>query len=261
VVNGTPISISAVRQAAIQAAGAAQLSVMIDFVLIEQAATKAGVTVPDDAVNAQIAKMKAGLPPGQSFDDALEMHNVALSSLQNQIRHRLMLEKLVQQRTAVPPMAHVREILVATAPTQRGTDLHEPHSDADALAIVEQIRAKLKAGKSFSDLVAQYSEDPLTRSQGGDLGVIWNATDGFNNAIWPSIETLRVGQVTRAPVKTAIGYILAQLVSTSANPLPSDEAMYSARAAQYRQEELNHDIKRLLDRLHAQATITRYALN
>jgi hypothetical protein len=100
-----------------------------------------------------------------------------------------------------------------------------------------------------------------TRSQGGDLGVIWNGTDGFNNAVWPSVETLRVGQVTRAPVKTAIGYILAQLVSTSANPLPSDKAMYSARAAQYRQGELNHGIKQLLDQLHAQATISRYAFN
>jgi foldase protein PrsA len=261
VVNGTSISISAVDQAAIRAAGAAQLSIMIDFVLIEQAATKAGVTVSDEAVNAEIAKMKAGLLPGQSFEDALKMHNVSLSSLENQIRHRLMLENLVQRKTAIPPMAHVREILIATAPTQRGTDLHEPHSDADALAIVEQIRAKLRAGKSFSDLVTEYSEDPLTRSQGGDLGVIWNGTDGFNNAVWPSIETLRVGQVTRAPVKTAVGYVLAQLVSTSADPLPSDKDMYSDRTARYRQNELNHDIKQLLDQLHAQATITRYAFN
>jgi hypothetical protein len=37
--------------------------------------------------------------------------------------------------------------------------------------------------------------------------------------------------------------------------------MYSARAAQYRQDELNHGIKQLLDQLHAQATITRYAFN
>jgi foldase protein PrsA len=261
VVNGTPISLSAVDQAGIRAAGAAQLSILIDFVLIEQAATKAGVTVSDDAVNAEISKMKVGLPPGQSFDNALEVHNVTLRSLENQIRHRLMLEKLVQQTTRIPPMAHVREILIATALTQRGTDLQKPHGAAEALAVVEQIQARLKAGKAFSDLAAQYSEDPLTRPLGGDLGIIWNGTDGFNNALWPSVEHLQAGEVTQAPVKTAIGYILAQVVSVSAKPLPSDKAMYSARVAQYRQNEVNHGIKQLLDRLHAQATITRYAFN
>jgi parvulin-like peptidyl-prolyl isomerase len=205
--------------------------------------------------------MKAGLPPGQSFEDALQAHNVPLHSLQSQIRHRLMLEQLARRRTELPPMAHVREILIATAATQRGTDLREPHRGADALAIVERIQAQLKGGKSFADLAVQYSEDPLTRSGGGDLGIIWNGTDGFNNTLWPSVEHLRAGQVTQAPVKTAIGYILAQVVSVSTSPLPSDQAMYAAHAAQYRQNELNNGIKQLLDQLHAQATIARYAFN
>lgn len=260
-VNGTPICMSALDQAGIRAAAAAQLSVLIDFVLIEQAAKKAGITVSDDGVEAEISKMKAGLPPGQSFDDALKVHNVSLRSLESQIRHRLMLEKLVQQNTKIPPMAHVRELLIATAPTQRGTDFHKPHSDPDALSVVRQIQAQLKAGNSFSDLAARYSEDPLTRSLGGDLGIIWNGTDGFNNALWPSVEHLQAGQVTRAPVKIPIGYILAQVVSVSAEAPPSDRAMYSARAAQYRQNELNRGIKQLLDQLHAQAIITRYAFN
>jgi foldase protein PrsA len=259
VVNGTPISVADVDRAAIQAAGPAQLSILIDFVLIEQAATKAGITVSENEVNGEISKMKAGLPPGQSFDDALEMHNVSLPALEDQIRHRLLLQKLAEQRIAIPPMAHVCIILIATAPTLRGTDWRKPHGTADALAIVEQIQAQLRAGTSFSDLATKYSEDPLTRSHGGDLGIIWKGTDGFNDAVWPSVENLRGGQSTPAPIKTAIGFILAQVVSTSADPLPSDMALYSNCAAQYRQHVVGPEVMDLLDQLHAQANITQYA--
>ena len=234
---------------------------MIDFLLIEQAATKAGVTVPDDDVNAEISKMKGGLASGQSFDDALKMHNVSLPALKNQIRHRFMIEKLARQSMTIPPMAHVREILIATAPTLRGVDLHKPHSAADALAIVKQIQAKLQAGKSFSDLAARYSEDPLTRSKGGDLGLIWKGTDGFNGTVWPSVENLRAGQVSPAPVKTAVGYILAQVISTSADPLPSDKAIYSVSADQYQRNNLNQAIMQLMEQLRKQATIKKYAFN
>jgi parvulin-like peptidyl-prolyl isomerase len=172
-----------------------------------------------------------------------------------------MLEKLVQQQMAIPTMAPVREILIATAPTQRGVDMHKPHSVANALALIKIIQSKLKAGESFAYLATHYSEDPLTRSQGGDLGIIWTGADGFNNAVWPSIENLRSGQITSAPVKTSIGYIMAQVVSTSANPLPSDEAMYSAGVAQYRRNALDQDVPEFMDHLRQEATITKYAFN
>ena len=261
VVNGTPISVSDVDQAAIQAEGAAQLSIMIDFVVIDQAATKAGVVVSDDEVNAEISKMKGGLAPGQSFEDELKRHNVSLPALENQIRHKLLLQKLAEQRIVIPPMRHVREILIATAPTLRGTDLRKPHSAADALAIVKQIQAQLKAGRSFTDLATRYSEDPLTRSEGGDLGMIWNGTDGFNDAVWPAVENLQPGQVTAAPVKVRAGYLLAQVVSTSADPIPSDKVMYSDCAARFRQHVLNPEVMDLLDQLRSQATINKYAFN
>ena len=63
-----------------------------------------------------------------------------------------------KSRLLVPEKRHARHILIT------GKD------DAAARAQAEQVLAQVKAGKDFGDLAKQYSQDPGSAQNGGDLG-------------------------------------------------------------------------------------------
>ncbi|HJF27802.1 MAG TPA: SurA N-terminal domain-containing protein [Acinetobacter lwoffii] len=78
-------------------------------------------------------------------------------------------------------------------------------SDAEAKKLAAEVAAKINAGTSFAQAAAQYSEDPESKSKGGEIAVyeagVFGAT--FDQAV----ASLKSGQVS-APVKTENGYHL-----------------------------------------------------
>ena len=92
------------------------------------------------------------------------------------------------------------------------------HSEADALKLANQINQELKQGKSFEALVAQYSEDDVSKALKGKL-------EGYSVGIFgdtfdQAVLGLTDGQVS-APVKTEAGYHLIRLdKSVAAEALP-----------------------------------------
>jgi peptidyl-prolyl cis-trans isomerase D len=102
----------------------------------------------------------------------------------------------------VPSRRRARHILIAI----------DAHRDAAAaLKRADEVLAKLKAGASFGELAKQYSDDPGSAAQGGDLG--WTERSAFAGAMEPfakALFSMKVGEVS-APVKTQYGYHLIEL--------------------------------------------------
>jgi parvulin-like peptidyl-prolyl isomerase len=122
---------------------------------------------------------------------------------------------------------HARHILVAirtpepaATPTPEGgptpdpnaptpTPAPEPRDEAQALARIIEVQQKLAAGEDFAALAAQYSDDPGSAVQGGDLG--WFARDqGLVKEFEDAAFALAVGQLSE-PVKTQFGYHLIKV--------------------------------------------------
>lgn len=84
-----------------------------------------------------------------------------------------------------------------------------PEGDEDVLARATDLLARLDAGEDFAALAAELSEDPGSRSLGGDLG--WNErgvfVPEFEEALF-ELET--IGQYTQ-PVQTQYGYHVIRL--------------------------------------------------
>jgi parvulin-like peptidyl-prolyl isomerase len=143
----------------------------------------------------------------------------------------LLRQKLYDQVTAdVPTVAEqvrARHILVAirapepiatptpvggptadpNAPTPAPT--LEPRDDAQALVRIIEVQQKLGAGEDFAALAAQYSDDPGSQSQGGDLG--WFArAQGLVQEFEDAAFGLETGKVSD-PVKTQFGYHLIRV--------------------------------------------------
>src|SRR5207247_189352 len=80
-----------------------------------------------------------------------------------------------------------------------------PGEEADraARAKAEELLRRIRAGEDIANLARQYTDDPATKAQGGDLGYFARGTmlDAFERAAF----TLEVGEVSE-PVKTEVGY-------------------------------------------------------
>ncbi|CUU22931.1 peptidylprolyl isomerase SurA [Duffyella gerundensis] len=98
---------------------------------------------------------------------------------------------------------HARHILLKPSPIM---------TDAQARAKIEEIAADIKSGKtSFVQAAKNFSDDPGSANQGGDLG--WTSPEVFDPAFRDALLRLQKGQIS-APVHSSFGWHLIQLMDT-----------------------------------------------
>jgi peptidyl-prolyl cis-trans isomerase D len=80
--------------------------------------------------------------------------------------------------------------------------------DATALKLAQDVLAQVRAGKDFGALAQQYSQDPGSAHNGGDLG--WAERGAFVAPFADALFNMSVGEI-RGPVKTQFGYHIIRL--------------------------------------------------
>ena len=80
-------------------------------------------------------------------------------------------------------------------------------SDEQAAELIEEIQSKLDS-ESFEELAKEYSDDPGSAAQGGDLG--WAEPGLFVPEFESALFSMNVGEIS-APVKTDFGYHLIRM--------------------------------------------------
>jgi parvulin-like peptidyl-prolyl isomerase len=129
---------------------------------------------------------------------------------------------LVAIRTPAPTATPTTEGGPTATPTAEGaptaTPTPEPRDDAQALALITEIRQRIDAGEDFAALAKQYSDDPGSKEQGGELG--WFARDmGLVKEFEDAAFQLQAGEISQ-PVKTQFGYHLIKVLERDpARPL------------------------------------------
>ncbi|EBF2919843.1 peptidylprolyl isomerase SurA [Salmonella enterica subsp. enterica serovar Virchow] len=98
---------------------------------------------------------------------------------------------------------HARHILLKPSPIM---------NDQQARLKLEEIAADIKSGKTtFAAAAKEYSQDPGSANQGGDLG--WATPDVFDPAFRDALTKLHKGQIS-APVHSSFGWHLIELLDT-----------------------------------------------
>ncbi|WP_261912291.1 peptidylprolyl isomerase SurA [Salmonella enterica] len=98
---------------------------------------------------------------------------------------------------------HARHILLKPSPIM---------NDQQARLKLEEIAADIKSGKTtFAAAAKEYSQDPGSANQGGDLG--WATPDIFDPAFRDALTKLHNGQIS-APVHSSFGWHLIELLDT-----------------------------------------------
>ena len=180
------------------------LDAMIDQTLIEQAAARDGVSVPEEQADQEMARLVGD--NSTQFDDWLKANGLTREAFKSQLQ-RQMLSAALQEHvlgTESPTVeqVHARHILVAT--------------EAEAMDLL----LRLRAGEGFAALAKQYSQDNASSDNGGDLGF-------FPRNVMPlEIEAvafgLSPGQMSGI-VKTDFGYHIIEILEKDpARKVPDD---------------------------------------
>ena len=131
------------------------LDQIIGRALMHQLADQAGITIAPDEIEAEVAIVQAQVLQGEGVDWATFLAN---SNLTEELVYELITDDLLMQALAdqlggsnVAEFVHAAHILVETE------------------EIAQEVLDKLDDGEDFAALAAEYSMDPGSKDQGGDL--------------------------------------------------------------------------------------------
>ncbi len=213
------------------------LRVLIDNEIMLQKAEKLGLLATDADVDAKVNEMKSPYTQ-EEFQKQLGARKMSVDDLKGQIRRELSIEKLFNKeiRSLInitdqdikdyynankanfnlpEPQVHLAQILVTPAddPTVRNLKNDKAKSDAQAKEKILMIQQRLRGGEDFGALATNFSEDPQTAANGGDLGFLGESTlDKANPELRKLIMSLQAGAVSNI-VKTQEGYRIFRMLS------------------------------------------------
>jgi peptidyl-prolyl cis-trans isomerase SurA len=216
---------------------------LIEREIVEQRAAKMNLTATTEEVDAKIAEMKAPYTEEQ-FNDRLKGSGQTLEDLRRNVRRGLTIDKLInkeinskvtvsdsdvsayynQHKTEynlIEPRYHLAEIRVTDIPSQQPVNLQgsKATTDAEAKKKIQALKNRLDAGEDFGTLAMNYSEDPETSSNGGDMGFHYESEMRPDPTVFAAITKLKAGQVTDilplldAQTKKPAGYAIYKLIS------------------------------------------------
>ncbi|WP_109482673.1 peptidylprolyl isomerase [Paraburkholderia sp. C35] len=219
VVNGTPIPKSRADALIAQLVQQGQ-----------QDSPKLQQAVREELVNREILMQEAireGIPskPDVKAQVAVAQQTVVLRALiENQMKQN--------QPTDAEVKAKYDELVKQIG----GKEYHLHHILVDNEQQAKDLIAKIKAGASFEDLAKQYSKDPGSGKNGGDLD--WSDPKAYVPEFAAAAEKLQKGQMTDQPVHTQFGWHIIRVDDVRQTPPPPFEQVKAQIAQQMQQEKL-----------------------
>ena len=230
---------------------------LVDFEIAKAYAEEQGITVSESDVNQEIETIKdqiseqaqaQGMSLGreEAFTQALQQAGLTEEELRAQLRDQLPVQK-VQERVAGDAEASQEEVerfyeenkeLQFTTPEQRCA--RHILFNKDQRAKAEEVEGQLQNGADFAELAKEFSQDPGSAENGGDLGCLGQGetVPNFEEALFNAQEGEIVG-----PVETEFGYHVIEVTDIreqSTQPLSEVEGQIREQlAADIQAEEFN----------------------
>jgi foldase protein PrsA len=249
-VDGHTISRKEVENVAVHRYGQEVLDRLIDNYLIDREADRLHVTVSEAAIDKQVQALVDAIKP-KTLEQGLEAHHQTLAELREDIRQRLLGSKLAALSSAPGHFVHAHAIFIGM-----DSDSAPKSSAGGALAQITAIQKQLAAGAHFDDLAKQYSQDPVLRKRGGDIGILFEGCPGDPAVIEAALK-LQPGMTADSPVKTAFGYYVIMVSSTDDKHPADEDKLYSDAETQDEMNRGGRMLPEYLRGLRARAKITQ----
>lgn len=199
-----------------------------DFATLNVKADPSAVKLTDDEVKAYYDEhAKELMTPDQVIIDYVELKKssffdqVAVKDEDLEAAYQKEIANLSEQRRA----AH---ILI---------EVNDKTTEAQAKAKIDEVQARLAKGEKFDALAKEFSQDPGSANNGGDLG--YAGPGVYDPAFEKALYSLSKDQVSE-PIRTDFGYHLIKLLGVEAPEVPTlaslkDKLTRELKAAQVEQ--------------------------
>ncbi|CAH0310775.1 Peptidyl-prolyl cis-trans isomerase D [Pseudomonas koreensis] len=199
-----------------------------DFATLNVKADPAAVKLTDDEVKAYYDEhAKEFMTPDQVIIDYVELKKssffdqVAVKDEDLEAAYQKEIANLAEQRRA----AH---ILI---------EVNDKTTEAQAKAKIDEVQARLAKVEKFEALAKEFSQDPGSANNGGDLG--YAGPGVYDPAFEKALYSLSKDQVSE-PIRTDFGYHLIKLLGVEAPEVPTlaslkDKLTRELKAAQVEQ--------------------------
>ena len=219
---------------------------MIEDEILQQRAAKLNLAASEDDVNAKVTEQKAPYTQ-EEWDKQLKQRNLTVDDLKRDWRRSLTKTKLLNKEieskinitdseisgyyathkaefNLIEPQYHLAWIVTSGLASQQTSNLqnNKASGDADAKKKIQTLHNRLDSGEDFGTVAMNFSEDPNTNSNGGDVGfVAESALQQRDPAAFSAISKLRPGQITdilpayegAGPGRRTIGYAIYKLIA------------------------------------------------
>ncbi|MBL8228195.1 MAG: peptidylprolyl isomerase [Bryobacterales bacterium] len=213
------------------------LRTMIDNEVMLQRAEKMNLMATDSDVEAKFNELKTPYTQ-EEFQKQLNARNMTVEDLKAQLRRDLSITKLINKEITSKiiildkevtefynsnksafnfpePRVHLAQILVTPRPdpTVRNLKGDKATTDEQARKKILLLEARARGGEDFSMLAQNFSEDPSTAANGGDLGFIGESSlEKANPDLRKLVMSMQPGQVSQ-PMRSEEGYRILKMIS------------------------------------------------
>jgi peptidyl-prolyl cis-trans isomerase D len=124
--------------------------------------------------------------------------------------------------------------------------VNDPKEDAAVKLKAEGILKRAQAGEDFAKLAKEFSQDPGSAAQGGDLG--WSERKIFVGPFADAAFSMKVDAIS-GPVKTQFGYHILKLDGIQPPTVKSFEASKAEMETEYKRNEAERQFNNAQDQL------------
>jgi peptidyl-prolyl cis-trans isomerase SurA len=245
------------------------LDEMITTKAQQLAAKSSGIKVTDEEVDEalQTIASRNSITVGQ-MREILQRQGTSFSGFRESIRKQLEEQKFHQQALSSQVQVTDSEIDDYLSVYGQSTQMRtvnqakvrhillmpgEQLSNQDARARLTDIRQRILAGESFTDLARAYSDDTGSALQGGDLG--WLSPGQATPEFERQLPNLQPGQLSQ-PFQTPFGWHIAEVTERRQHQSADESARTEARS-KIQERKIQDSLELLSRRLRDQAYIEK----
>ena len=190
---------------------------LIDNEILMQRAEKMGLLATDEEINSKLAEIKAPYTQ-EEFDKRLKERNLTLDDFKRDLRRSITIQKVLNKEITskinisdeditnyynqhkaefnlIEPQYHLAQILVTTQPNPQVRNV-KAQNEADARKKIQMIENRLDSGEDFASVAMNFSEQPETSQNGGDLGFVPESSLKTDKTAYEAVNKLKPGQYT-----------------------------------------------------------------
>jgi peptidyl-prolyl cis-trans isomerase SurA len=219
---------------------------LVDNELMMQRAEKLGLLATDEEVDTKLNEIKAPFTQ-EEFKKRLDERHISETDFKSDLRRQLTIDKVLNKEVTskisisdqditnyynqnkaefnfIEPQYHLAQIVVTNQPSQQAGNQKndKAQNDPEARKKVQMLLNRLESGEDFATVAMNYSEQPNTAGNGGDMGFIPESQIKTDVQAHDAISKLKAGQysgilpISDPSSKRVVGYSIIKLISREA---------------------------------------------